>query len=349
MKIYFLADTHLGAKSDNPIILKDMMDYYNNVFIPYCRAHVQPDDILVHLGDVFDNRAHIGLNTITCAFNLFEELSTIFSDIRICVGNHDMFQKSSNDITGLYIVKYIPNIKIYFEPQVETICEKDILFMPWIEDLKEQSKLCKLHNVDYIMGHLEINGSVTNSRKNIKLKSNDAVDIKDFKKAHVFAGHIHIRQKSKNITYVGTPYHKDRGDCSNTKGITILDLETGKTQFVENTYSPQYIAENIYDILDCTVEELKSKWNNNYVDLYINSNHIIECKFDKLRELLSTTYREFNPISNKVDVVVENKEIKISDTKSTFEVIDEYMNFCDVDDDIKQRIKTKLDKFKDEI
>ena len=210
MKIYFLADTHLGAKGDNPEVLHDWIDYYNKVFIPYCREHVQTGDILVHLGDVTDNRSTLGLETINLTIKLFEYLSDIFSDIRLIVGNHDIFKKHTNEITSLNMLKYIPHVSIYYTPQVEEIGGKHVLFVPWIEELEEQKKLLKSHNVDYVFGHLEIGGAVTSSKGN-KMQTNNAIISSDFKKAEVYAGHIHIRQNYKNVHYVGTPYHKDRG------------------------------------------------------------------------------------------------------------------------------------------
>lgn len=348
-KIYFLADTHLGVKSDNPIILHDWIDYYNKVFIPYCKEHVQPDDILVHLGDVFDNRNNINLETINFTIRLFEDLSEIFNDIRITIGNHDIFQKHSNEITSVNVLKHIPHVKLYYTPQVEVIDDKSVLFVPWIEDVNKQKELLKSHDVNYIFGHLEINGAVTSS-KGTKLHSDNSIQSIDFKKSQVYAGHIHIRQNiGKYIHYVGTPYMVNRGDIGNKKGFTILDMKTGSTEFIENTFSPQYKRYSIYDILDKTVEELKSEWRNNYIDLCINSNHITYCTFDLMRNIFDGVYKEFNTVTNKIEDVVENKDIKLSENKSVTEVIKEYMNFNDIDLDMQEKIKSRIEAYKERI
>ena len=343
-KIYLTADNHLGMKGDNPIWLKDCFDYYNNIFIPFCKKYVQPDDILIFLGDVFDNRSSIGLETITLTIKLFEYLSDIFNDIRIIVGNHDIFKKHSNEITSLHMLKHIPHVKIYFEPIVEEISEKKCLFVPWIEEIDEQKKLLKSHNVDYVFGHLEIGGCITSS-KGTTLHTNNSIQSTDFKKAHVFAGHIHIRQDYKNISYVGCPYSKDRGDINNKKGFTILDVETGRTKFVENTYSPKFIRVNGYDILDKTVGDLKKNWNNNYVDLVIKNTHVPLCRFDMLREIFTGIYKEFNLVSDNSEVIVENNAIQLSESKSMNELVDEYLVNYDLDDDVKKNIKFKIEKY----
>lgn len=343
-KIYLTADNHLGMKGDNPIWLEDCFGYYNNVFIPFCRTHVQPDDVLVFLGDVFDNRSNIGLETITLSIKLFEDLSNIFKDIRIIVGNHDIFKKHSNDITSLNMLKHIPHVSIYYEPKVEKISNKKILFVPWIEDVEEQKKIISSHNVDYVFTHAEIGGCITSSKGTI-LHTNNSIQSTDFKKSHVFAGHIHIRQDYKNISYVGTPYHKDRGDINNKKGFTILDVESGRTKFVENTYSPKFLRVNGYDIMDKTVSELKEEWKNNYIDLVIKNTHVPLCRFDMLRELFKNVYKEFNLVPDNSEVIVENNAIQLSESKSMNELIDDYLVNYDLDDEIKNNIKKKIEKY----
>ena len=348
MNIYFLADTHLGMKGDNHIWLNDCIEYYYKVFIPYCKEHVKPDDILVHLGDVYDNRSNIGIETIYRSIKLFEDLSKIFSKIIITVGNHDIFNKHSTEITTLNMLKYIPNVEIIYNPEVRNINGKDILFVPWVEDLSDQKKLLSSHNVDYVFGHLEIGGAVMSSKGN-RSKTNNSIQSDDFKKAQVFAGHIHIRQSFKNINYVGCPYHKDRGDIGNSKGFTILDLETGQTQFIENKHSPQFKTYRIYDILDKTVGELKEEWKNNYIDLIIKSNDYPKCNFNKLREIFKDVYKEFEPISEKTDVITETDNIKITETKSAPDMLNEYLSQCNVSDVLKDGIMSKIEKYKDNL
>lgn len=346
MKIYFLADTHLGMKGDNPVWLEDCMGYYNDVLIPYFKEHVKPDDILVHLGDVYDCRATIGLNTITQSIKLFEDLSEIFNDIRICVGNHDIFQKNSTEITSLHMLRHIPNIKIYFKPEIDWIGKHTVYFMPWIEDLTEQKKLLLRSNADYVFGHLEVTGCITNS-KGTKLKIDGALKFDDVEKSQVFAGHIHIRQKMRNVHYVGTPYHKDRGDLGDIKGITVLDMETGETEFIENTYSPKFIKVNIYDVVDMTVEDLKKEWKNNYVDFVVKGADMLMCNFEPLREVMKDTYKEFNLVCDNTETVLKQDKIDLSTTKSSNELLEDYLDQIDVSDSVREGVKKRVEKFKE--
>ena len=351
MKIWFLADLHFGCRADNEIWLKDYSDYFYNVFIPLLKDKYEEGDIVCSLGDVFDNRNSIGINTINTVIDIFEKIAEICPDIRLIVGNHDIYNKSSNDITTLNILKYIKGVKIYYEPEVEVIGGKTILFHPWIENKEIQSKLLSKFNGDYIFGHLDVFGVESNS-KGIKVKSSNAVNMSEFKAAEVYAGHIHLRQDYKNIHYVGNPYAKVRGE-GNTKGITVLDIKTGKREFYENTYSPKFLKENIYEIMDMNIGELKSKWNNNYVDLHVLGSDITKCRFDELREELSGYYKEFiikNESANSGlvnDIGDANSDFE--DAKTSEEHLNDFIENMDWASDMKNNVKKVLSEIKEKI
>lgn len=351
MKIWFIADSHFGVKSDDDTKLNDFYSYYNDVLIPYMRKNVKPDDMLVHLGDIFDNRSYIGTKTIWCAYNVFEQFSHIFNDIRICVGNHDMVNKNSTEMTPLLGIKYMPHTKIYYEPEVETIGGKKILFIPWIEDLKKQKEVISNYDVDYVFGHLQISGCITNVKGSV-MSGDEMSQAKDFKKAQVYAGHIHIRQDYKNIHYVGNPYHKDKGDIDNAKGITILDLDTGESDFIENTYSPQYIKENIYDILEETVADVKKRWNNNYVDIEIKKSDAVENQgsLEAFRLALGDCYKGYHlKYDNTEGMVSVDEEKLVGEAKSSGDLLEDYVNACDIESGMKDSVKEWLKKFKDRL
>ena len=351
MKIWFLADLHFGCRADNEIWLKDYSDYFYNVFIPLLKDKYEEGDIVCSLGDVFDNRNSIGINTINTVIDIFEKIAEICPDIRLIVGNHDIYNKSSNNITSLNILKYIKGVKIYYDPEVEVIGGKTILFHPWIENKEIQSKLLSKFNGDYIFGHLDVFGVESNS-KGIKVKSSNAVNMSEFKTAEVYAGHIHLRQDYKNIHYVGNPYAKVRGE-GNAKGITVLDIKTGKREFYENTYSPKFLKENIYEIIDINIGELKNKWNNNYVDLHVLGSDITKCRFDELREELSGYYKEFaikNESANSGlvnDIGDANSDFE--DAKTSEEHLNDFIENMDWTPDMKNNVKKVLSEAKEKI
>ena len=351
MRIWFLSDLHFGCRADNEIWLKDYSDYFYNVFIPLFKENYIKGDIICSLGDVFDNRSSVGINTINVVIDIFEKLAEICPDIRLIVGNHDIYNKSSNDVTTLNILKYIKGVKIYYKPEVEVIAGKTILFHPWIENKELQSKLLSKFNGDYVFGHLDVYGVESNT-KGIKTKSENAVNISEFKKAEVYAGHIHLRQNYKNIHYVGNPYAKVRGE-GDAKGITVLDIKTGKTEFYENTYSPKFLKENIYEIMNLTIEELQERWNNNYVDLHVLGSDITKCKFDELREELSGYYKEFiikNESANSGlvnDIGDANSDFE--DAKTSEEHLSDFIDLTEWDPEMKANVKKLLSETREKI
>lgn len=349
-KIWLIADTHFGLKGDDPEWLDDYTGYFEDVVIPLMKKEVGEDDILVHCGDVFDNRAIIGLDTINRVIRIFEQFSEIFKDIRITVGNHDSYKKTTNDVTSVNVLKYIPNVKIYYLPAVEVIGGKTVLFNPWIEELELQKKLLDKVNVDYVFGHLEIGGSQVASRAGVKNTFQGGVKPSDFKNAQVYAGHFHIRQDNKNIHYVGSPYHKDRGDRGNAKGLTVLDIETGETRFIENVVSPRYMKESIYDLINMTVGELMERWNNNRIELHMKSTDLIRCNFDNLKDAMNRCFKSFD---TKGDEVISETEVvdstSFKEAKSSDDYIGDYLKNQDVSDDVKDGVLEKMNEYKDRL
>ena len=351
MRIWFLSDLHFGCRADNEIWLKDYSDYFYNVFIPLFKKEYREGDIVCSLGDIFDNRSTVGINTINIVIDIFERIAEICPDIRLIVGNHDIYNKSSNDVTTLNILKYIKGVKIYYKPEVEVIGGKTVLFHPWMEDKEKQSKLLSKFNGDYIFGHLDVYG-VDNNAKGVRSKSENAVNISEFKKAEVYAGHIHLRQDYKNIHYVGNPYVKVRGE-GNIKGITVLDINTGKREFFENTYSPKFLKENIYEIMNLTIGELKERWNNNYVDLHVLGSDITKCRFDEIREELNGYYKEFIIKNESVNSGLVNDigdaNSDFEDAKTSEEHLYDFIKLTDWDQSMKDSVIQLLSETREKI
>lgn len=349
--VWFLADLHFGCRADNEIWLKDYSNYFYNVFIPLLKENYKEGDIVCSLGDIFDNRSAVGINTINTVIDIFEKIADICPDIRLIVGNHDIYNKSSNTVTSLNILKYIKGVKIYYSPEVEVIDGKTVLFLPWVEDKENLSKILSNFNGDYIFGHFDVYG-VDSNAKGVKAKSVNSVNVSEFKTAEVYAGHIHLRQDYKNIHYVGNPYAKVRGE-GNTKGITVLDIKTGKSKFYENTYSPKFLKENIYELVDVTVGELRERWNNNYVDLHVLGSDITKCRFDDIREILSGCYKEFiiknESVNSGIVDDIGGANSDFEDAKTSREHLEDLINCMDWGSDMKESVMEVLANAREKI
>ena len=70
------------------------------MFGPYSKDkhhHCKPGDILIHCGDLYDNRTSIPIIASYKAEKILLELSKILP-LHIIVGNHDLWNKGTNDI-----------------------------------------------------------------------------------------------------------------------------------------------------------------------------------------------------------------------------------------------------------
>jgi calcineurin-like phosphoesterase family protein len=63
-RIFLISDTHIGLGFPNKTEkwFKVHQEYFSKFFIPLLKEKVQPGDIVVHLGDLFDNRNVIPIN-----------------------------------------------------------------------------------------------------------------------------------------------------------------------------------------------------------------------------------------------------------------------------------------------
>jgi len=315
-----ITDTHFGIK---PLDLKKWMniqfDFFYKQFIPYLREHAREGDVLIHGGDLFDNRTSIPIIVQNKVEELLIEISKILP-IHIIVGNHDNWNKGDNSINSPKLFRHLSGVHVYEKTTKLTIDGKDIVLMPWVEYKNNMIEEIKNNDGDYLICHSDLNGckmhlsSVANRNKN-------KIEVEEFKKyKRVFSGHIHIRQVKRNFEFIGSPYQMDRNDYDDKKGFTILDLETEKTQFVENKTSPtfkRFKIETDGDIL--LLEHLNTK--KHFVDLQINNSVLVGKR--KNRKLLEThlSNKNFSSVEYNNDLKKDTKEeqklqeVKIDDVK----------------------------------
>jgi DNA repair exonuclease SbcCD nuclease subunit len=296
-RAFIISDTHLGARSNSVEWLDMMKDWFYNDFIPKAKERYKPGDILIHCGDVFDNRQSINLLVLHEGISLFEELSKIFVDgIYIIAGNHDVMRKTSNDVSSLDCLKYIPRVNIIKEPVVVKIGKTKSLFMPWRTN-EEEEKRClqdnSVHGINYLFCHTNIRSLKFDSGRDVEEGLGEE-ELSEFRT--VYSGHIHWGQKVKNVVMVGNPYQMTRSDAGNNKGWYILNFDSGKDEFIENNHSPKFVRIYLNKFLERTVEDLKNICSNNRVDLYVPSSFLIKYQINPVIEILSQ-------ISKKLEVI----------------------------------------------
>jgi DNA repair exonuclease SbcCD nuclease subunit len=344
-RAFIISDTHLGARSNSVEWLDVMKDWFHSDFIPKVKSEYKPGDILIHCGDVFDNRQSVNLLVLHEGIRLFEELSKIFVDgVYVIAGNHDVMRKTSNDISSLDCLKYIPNVHILKEPIIAEIGTTKSLFMPWRTDTEEERQCLKdfgIKNLNYLFCHTNILHLKFDNSREVE----EGISIKELNKFRkVYSGHIHWGQRKKNVTMVGNPYQMTRSDAGNEKGWYILDFESGEERFIENTYSPKFIRIYLNKFLNSSIEDLKNVCRNNRVDLYVPSSFLLRYHINPIIDILSdiTKKLEVIPFEDDIDSS-EGESIEGEESFNIYGLCERYVkNISSMDSVSKEKVLTKI-------
>tara|TARA_R110001599_G_scaffold167251_4_gene357177 strand:- start:9640 stop:10734 length:1095 start_codon:yes stop_codon:yes gene_type:complete len=341
-RIWMISDTHLGCRSNSVLWLTIIEDYFFNFFIPLAKAEYKEGDILYHLGDVFDNRQSINLAAQDLGIRVFEELSKIFPEIHVIVGNHDIMRKNTNDISSVDCIKYVPNVTVHKEPQLIKYKNVKCLLIPWRRNAEHERETIESYSedIDYVFCHSETQGVQTSPSTRHLHEGGNSVDLfKKFKR--VYSGHIHYRQKKKNFVLVGNPYQMTRSDRGNQKGVYLLDLDSGKDTFFENNSSPKFIKYYINDIFNIRMEELAKEIKGNFVDIYIPSKFLLTCSINRFMDQLDGLAHRLEPKIFDEEYAAHYEDGEITDFSGDIDLIkisEEYVNGLDYDDDLKKRL-----------
>jgi len=336
-RAFVLSDSHFGARSNSVEWLEIMLKWFYSDFLVKIKNEYQPGDILIHCGDFFDNRQSINLNVVHESIKLFEELSKIFVDgIYILAGNHDVLRKTSNEISSLDVLKYIPNVNIFKDAsKIE-----NILFMPWQNSIEDEQTVLDSHDADYLFCHTNI--ANLKFDKHRKVEEGLSIDnLKNYKR--VFTGHIHTGQIKDNIVVVGNSYQMTRSDMNNKKGFYLIDFATNELTFFENKTSPKFVSVYLQQYLEKPISELKKICKGNRVDLYVESSLLVKCQITPIVDVVSD-------LAIKLDIVPFESNLSTIDESQITESNLNILTLCQhyihglssYDDHFKTKLKTKI-------
>ena len=312
MRVFMITDTHFGIYLNNLDKWLNMMEstFYDFV-IPYIRENVKEGDVLIHLGDLFDNRTSLPIIVLNKVEKILRELAKILP-IHIMVGNHDLWNKGSNEVNSVRLYGYIDNITVYETTTTLSLGGQKIVLMPWVEKRIDMVNEIRTNKGDYLMCHSDLNGCKMHLNS-VAHRNADKIDVEDFRSyKRAFSGHIHLLQTNNNFSFIGSLYQMDRNDYGDQKGITLLDLSTDEVSFIPNTYSPVFKKVNV--ITEEDVESLDEFRNSkDYIDLSISNNLLISNR--KLRRKLEVLlenggFSSVDYIDDIVQVVNENTDTK---------------------------------------
>lgn len=333
-KIVIITDTHFGARNDNQALMRKQAKF-NSVLFQYIRDN----DIkhVVHAGDLFDRRKYINFNTLKFTREHFlEPLDSIGCQVHIVPGNHDLYYRNISDVNSMTeLLRGYNNIHLYMKPTELDLDGKSLLFLPWIcdENYEESVEAIEKSKSLYCVGHLELDGfEMYRGQFNNHGMSPMLFSRFDW----VGSGHFHHRSIRENIHYLGAAYQLTWADYKDPRGFTVLDLDTGEYEFIDNNHEVFHIY--YYDDLKAKeqIESDLQKDFSGYEDCYVKIK-IVNKVNTYLFDLLLEKFQNAKPI--KVSVVEENFELfsdSVVDIEGTVEdtptMINKYVDGLNIGD-----------------
>lgn len=275
--------------------------YFDAVFIPYLVKNVKPNDILVHLGNLTYKSRTIDLNTLKIIQDTFEKISNILPMYII---------KGENDKLSLNILRNFENINIIDKPTQIEINSQRFVILPINTKIDDFDNL----DGDYCFFNFDYKNS---KNKDIILSKLDIFD-------KCYNGFYSKNGLTKNIKNLASPYNID---TDSKKGVIVLDTHTNKDKFILNKTSPNFKKITINNESD--LELPKSKKDNDYIELDINKNILINNKA-KLEMVLSKN-NITNVIYSDEDILKDKEDILEldNDSLSLKEMVEDYINKSD--------------------
>lgn len=343
--VILISDIHFGVSSSSEEWQENINDYFQNWFIPYVRNELKktPDAVICCLGDVYHDRKSIDIDVNNLCIDIFEQLAQIIP-VYIINGNHDLSKKTNKGNSSLRSLGNIDNVTVIKEPTMLQFMEgrkniAKVAAIPYLGDCNDENKeLVKFDKrADYAFMHTDISKMKFDNGMTIV----GAVDAEKFA-GKVISGHIHKRQETDKVVYVGSPYQMSRGDIDNQKGIYKLVLSTGEMIFTPNNYSPIFQKIDITKFLNFTDKERMDALKNNYTDIVIDEVNIDKYKMGDVYEILNSCQAkraQIQVIKSKTNIQVdENSEehTELSMEELINSAIDQ---LADVDDEFKGKLK----------
>lgn len=272
-----ITDVHFGLKSNSSTHNEDCVKF---IKWAVAKAKAEGCETALFLGDWHHNRANLNIVTLNYSLQALEHLNDNFDRTFFIPGNHDLFYRDKRDIQSVEFAKHLKNI---------TICndwhkEGDCVIAPWLvgDDYK---KILKMRG-QYMFGHFELPGCFMNSM--VKMPEHGDIKREDFTGFdHVFSGHFHKRQTTKNITYVGNCFPHNYADAGDDeRGLTILEWGT-QPEFHAWPGQPLYRVFNLSDLLQHTEAMLKP-------NMHVRVNLDIDISYEEANFIKETFIGEYD-------------------------------------------------------
>ena len=311
-QVIFISDVHFGKGNIEKLHI--MKDYFDNFFIPFVKQQKKSHNpCIVIAGDYFDNRQNIDINVLNVAIDVMKCIANE-CQVYVVIGNHDIYKKCETDITSVKPFDDVDGVMLIYDKYELTLKDdKKLLLVSWIGDFKKENKIIAENkdNYDILVFHTELSGMTYDNNRPIINGLN--LDIVEDDK--IVSGHIHKRQESKKGIYLGSPYHLDRSDIGNRKGIYTFTVDNGKLirSFYENTYSPEYVLKRFSEI-GRNPEDWKDIVSNNFVYIVFTSKELEIVNTEKfINELRQYRPRNIELIEERTKVDLNTQQVVMNE------------------------------------
>jgi DNA repair exonuclease SbcCD nuclease subunit len=243
MKIALFTDIHWGAKGNSRQHNADCADY-----IAWFCSHVtqQGCGAIVFMGDWFENRNSINVQTLNASFKGLQALDDLGLPIYFCVGNHDLYHRANREEYSTFHFVQFKNIRLVNEQ----LYEDGMMFFPYLfrDEYPLAAAAIKKHSPRYVFGHFEFRDFIITGSDR---KMDHGPDHKQFTgPTHIFSGHFHKRQALDNVIYIGNTFPTNYGDAwDDARGAAILDTSNDDVDFLNWEEGPRYRKVRLSDVL----------------------------------------------------------------------------------------------------
>ena len=318
MRVAIITDTHYGARKGSKHLHDYFELFYKNIFFPSLEEH--KIDTVVHMGDIFDSRKSIDLQSLEWSKRVvFDPLKKY--KVYAITGNHDCYYKNTNDVNSPeLLLKDYSNIKLYSKVSEIKLGKLKVLMLPWInsENYDDSLKHIKKTTSKVVMGHLELNGF--RATRGHMMETGMDVNIFD-KFEKVLSGHFHTRSENGKIFYLGNPYEMFWNDVNDPRGFTIFDTETLTHTSIDNPYKlfyNIYYEDTNYKLFNAT------EYENKIVKVIVRKKTKVK-DFDKfIDKLYSVGVQDLKIIEN-FDIQ-ENEDFDIDEEENTLSILNRYID-----------------------
>ena len=325
MKIAIVTDTHFGARKGSKHLHDYFELFYRDIFFPYLEEH--KIDTVIHMGDIFDSRKAIDLQSLEWSKKVVLEPLKKYN-VHLTIGNHDCYYKNTNNVNSPeLLLKNYSNINVYTKTTEIELYGLKILLIPWInsENFEETKELINKSSAKIAMGHLELNGF--RAHKHHVMEDGMGIDIFD-KFEKVYSGHFHTRSDNEKIYYLGNPYEMYWNDVNDDRGFHIFDTDKKTHQAINNPYRLFY---NIYyDDTPYQTFDFR-KYSNKIVKVIVRKKTDIKLFEKFIDKLYNSGIQDLKIVENFALNTSDNFEDY--DEENTLSILNRYIDDSDFDYD----------------